>query len=170
MFLFGAYFFLGVFLCTLLTHINQAFTAWVNGVLDKIHEKVNDITTDFSDGIRLIEFLELLSNKKIGKKLERDPKSRIHKIQNVYLAIQFTETLDVKPEGVSAEGKINFVITASKHPLTLFLDIVDCNKKLILGFLWHLYRKYRIAVIKEGGKPSHTRRIKFLTFFSRQVI
>lgn len=114
----------------------KAFTAWVNGVLDKIHEKVSDITVDFSDGIRLIQFLELLSGKKLGKKLEQDPKSRIHKIQNVYLAINFTESLEVKPEGVAAE------------------DIVDCNKKLILGFLWTLYRKYRIAVIKEGDKSS----------------
>jgi len=114
----------------------KAFTAWVNGVLNKIEEKITDITLDFSDGIRLIHFLELLSNKKIGKKLELDAKSRIHKIQNVYLAMQFTETMEVKVEGVAAE------------------DFVDSNKKLILGFLWTLYRKYRIAVIKEGDKSS----------------
>lgn len=114
----------------------KAFTAWVNGVLDKNGEKITDITQDFSNGIKLVQFLELISNKKLGKKLDNDPKSRIHKIQNVYLAIQFTETLDIKPEGVAAE------------------DIVDCNKKLILGFLWTLYRKYRIAVIKEGDKSS----------------
>jgi len=33
-------------------------------------------------------------------------------------------------------------------------DFVDSNKKLILGFLWTLYRKYRIHVIKEGDKSS----------------
>jgi len=114
----------------------KAFLSWVNGVLSHLDEKVADITTDFSDGVKLIHFLELLSSKKIGKKIELDPKSRIHKIQNLHLALQFTETLDVQAQGVGAE------------------DFVDSNKKLILGFLWTLYRKYRIAVIKEGDKSS----------------
>lgn len=114
----------------------KAFTAWVNGVLAKINEHIEDITVDFSDGIRLTEFLELLSGKKIAKKPE-EPKSRIHKINNVFLALQFLESLnEVRVEGVAAE------------------DFVDSNKKLILGFLWTLYRKYRIHVIKEGDKSA----------------
>jgi len=115
----------------------KAFTAWVNGVLDRVGEKVTDITSDFSDGIRLAQFLELLCGKKIGKKLELDKKSDIYKIQNVYLSLQFAEKeMDVKAEGVGAE------------------DFVKGNRKLVLGFLWTLYRKYRIAVIKEGDKSS----------------
>jgi len=114
----------------------KAFTSWVNGVLKPSDEHVKDITTDFSDGIKLILFLELLSNKKIGKKIEHDAKSRIHKIQNLHLALKFVEELDVQVQGVSSE------------------DFVDSNKKLILGFLWTLYRKYRIATIKEGDKSS----------------
>lgn len=115
----------------------KAFTAWVNGVLDRVGEHVTDISTDFSDGIRLAHFLELLSGKKVGKKLELDKKSDIYKIQNVYLALQFAEKdMDVKAEGVAAE------------------DFVKGNRKLALGFLWTLYRKYRIAVIKEGDKSS----------------
>jgi len=114
----------------------KAFTSWVNGVLRTVNENITDITADFSDGIRLILFLELLSNKKIGKKIETDPKSRIHKIQNIHLALKFVEELDVQVQGIGSE------------------DFVDHNKKLILGFLWTLYRKYRIAVIKEGDKSS----------------
>lgn len=113
----------------------KAFTAWVNGVLNKIGEHITDITLDFSDGIKLTNFLELLSGKKIAKRPE-EPKSRIHKINNVFLALQFLETMEVKVEGVAAE------------------DFVDSNKKLILGFLWTLYRKYRIHVIKEGDKSA----------------
>lgn len=113
----------------------KAFTAWVNGVLKHVDEKVTDITQDFSDGIKLSHFLELLSGKKMPKKPE-EAKSRIHKINNVFLAIQFLDQMDVKVEGVAAE------------------DFVDSNKKLILGFLWTLYRKYRIHVIKEGDKSS----------------
>jgi cortexillin 1/2 len=33
-------------------------------------------------------------------------------------------------------------------------DFVDKNLKLILGFLWTLFRKYRISVIKTNGKSS----------------
>jgi len=113
----------------------KAFTAWVNGVLGKINEHIEDITVDFSDGIRLTDFLELLSGKKIAKRPE-EPKSRIHKINNVFLALQFLESLEVQVVGVAAE------------------DFVDSNKKLILGFLWTLYRKYRIHVIKEGDKSA----------------
>jgi len=113
----------------------KAFTAWVNGVLAKINEHITDITQDFSDGIRLTDFLELLSGKKIAKRPE-EPKSRIHKINNVFLALQFLDTMEVKVEGVAAE------------------DFVDSNKKLILGFLWTLYRKYRIHVLKEGDKSA----------------
>nr|AAA29967.1 actin-binding protein [Physarum polycephalum] len=113
----------------------KAFTAWVNGVLKHVDEKVTDITQDFSDGIKLAHFLELLSGKKMPKKPE-EARSRIHKINNVFLAMQFLEQMEVKVEGVAAE------------------DFVDSNKKLILGFLWTLYRKYRIHVIKEGDKSS----------------
>jgi cortexillin 1/2 len=94
--------------------------------------KVSDITTDFSDGIRLVQFLELLSGKKIGKKMEVDPKSRIHKIQNVYLAIQFTESLEVKPEGVAAEGK-------------LFVRVI-CNIAAGKGFLYLLFFFFFLSV------------------------
>jgi hypothetical protein len=113
----------------------KAFTAWVNGVLKHVDEKVTDITQDFSDGIKLSHFLELLSGKKMPKRPE-EAKSRIHKINNVFLALQFLDQMEVKVEGVAAE------------------DFVDSNKKLILGFLWTLYRKYRIHVIKEGDKSS----------------
>jgi hypothetical protein len=113
----------------------KAFTAWVNGVLKHVDEHVTDITHDFSDGIKLSHFLELLAGKKMPKRPE-EAKSRIHKINNVFLAMQFLEQMDVKVEGVAAE------------------DFVDNNKKLILGFLWTLYRKYRINVIKEGDKSS----------------
>jgi hypothetical protein len=85
-------------------HSTKAFTSWVNSVLEKVEEKVSDITTDFSDGIKLIHFLELLSGKKIGKKLEENPKNRIQKIQNLHIALEFVKALDVRALGVGAEG------------------------------------------------------------------
>lgn len=113
----------------------KAFTAWVNSCLEE-DEKITDIVKDFSNGVRHIHFLERLSGKKVGTKYENDPKSRIHSIQNHHIALKFVETLDVRALGVGSE------------------DFVDGNKKLILGFLWTLYRKFRIAVISEGDKSS----------------
>eukprot|EP01133_Synstelium_polycarpum_P003703 gene3703-4265_t len=115
----------------------KAFTAWVNSVLDKRGEKIADVSKDLSDGVKLIWFLELISSKKLHKKFDYEPKSRIQMIQNIHLAIVFLdEELKIKVQGVGAE------------------DFVDNNKKMILGFLWTLYRKYRIAVISEGDKSS----------------
>ncbi|EGC33934.1 cortexillin I, partial [Dictyostelium purpureum] len=104
---------------------------------NKRGEKISDVSKDLSDGVKLIIFLELISSKKFNKKYDYEPKSRINYIQNVALALKFLEEeLKIKVQGVGAE------------------DFVDNNKKMILGFLWTLYRKYRIAVISEGDKSS----------------
>lgn len=77
----------------------------MNGVLDRVGENITDISADFSDGIKLAHFLELLAGKKFGKKLELDRKTEIYRIQNLYLALQFAENeMGVKAEGVAAEG------------------------------------------------------------------
>ncbi|EGG24723.1 actin bundling protein [Cavenderia fasciculata] len=115
----------------------KAFTAWVNSVLDRRGEKIADVAKDLSDGVKLIFFLELVSAKKFNKKFDYEPKARINMIQNIALALKFLdEDLKIKVQGIGAE------------------DFVDHNKKMILGFLWTLYRKYRIAVISEGDKSS----------------
>ncbi|GAM28462.1 hypothetical protein SAMD00019534_116380 [Acytostelium subglobosum LB1] len=115
----------------------KAFTAWVNSVLDKRGDKISDVSKDLSDGVKLIFFLELISGKKLNKKFDFEPKTRINCIQNLALALHFLENeLKIKAQGVGAE------------------DFADQNKKMILGFLWTLYRKYRIAVISEGDKSS----------------
>nr|Q9Y0T3.1 RecName: Full=Cortexillin-2; AltName: Full=Cortexillin II [Heterostelium album PN500]AAD40021.1 cortexillin II [Heterostelium pallidum] len=117
----------------------MAFASWVNSVLEKRGgvEKISDVSTDLSDGVKLIFFLESVSGKKFPKKFDLEPKTRILRIQNLHLAMLFVdEDLKVKVQGVAAE------------------EFVDNNKKMILGFLWTLYRKYRISVINEGDKSS----------------
>jgi len=96
--------------------------------------------TDLCDGVKLINFLEILGDKRLQKKIDLNPASRIQKIQNCVLALEFMEKeLAVKNSGCSAE------------------DVVDADTrgiKLVLGLLWTLYRKYRIAVIKVQDKSS----------------
>ncbi|KYR00608.1 cortexillin II [Tieghemostelium lacteum] len=115
-----------------------AFTSWVNGVLEKKGvNKISDVSQDLADGVKLIYFLESISGKKFPKKFDLEPKTRILRVQNLHLAMVFVdEDLKIKVQGVAAE------------------EFVDCNKKMILGFLWTLYRKYRISVINEGDKSS----------------
>eukprot|EP01133_Synstelium_polycarpum_P010992 gene10992-12802_t len=116
----------------------MAFTSWVNSVLDKCgKDRIKEVSNDLSDGVKLIFFLESVSGKKFTKKFDHEPKTRIMRIQNLHLAMIFVdEELKIKVQGVAAE------------------EFVDCNKKMILGFLWTLYRKYRISVINEGDKSS----------------
>ena len=53
-----------------------------------MNKHINDLATDFSDGIRLIALVEVLSGKKIGNYNKR-PKVRAQKIENVNIALTF---------------------------------------------------------------------------------
>jgi len=109
----------------------KAFTAWINQTLQTRSMRVDDLSADLQSGIILINFFELLSGKKFQQKYERRPFNRIHKIQNNHMGLQFVVTeMQVPLVGIGAE------------------DIVDTNLKLVLGLIWTLYRKYRIATIK----------------------
>ena len=92
-------------------------------------EKVTELTVQFADGLTLIHFVELLCEKKIKKKYTQKPTQKIHKIENSHLALEFLKENGVEPK---------YLTIASE-------DFVDGNLKLILGFLWMLFRKFRIA-------------------------
>jgi len=115
----------------------KAFTSWLNGYLVKRDLQITDIQHDVSDGIRLINFLELLSEQTLKQKYSLHPPSRIEKIQNLHIALTFLEKdLSVKSSGAGAE------------------DFADGNLKMILGFFWNLFKKYRIQTIKQDDKSS----------------
>jgi len=115
----------------------KAFTSWLNGYLVKRDMSITDIAHDMSDGVRLLYFLELLTDQKIKQKYVEKPPSRIEKIQNLHIALTFLEKdLGVKTAGASAE------------------DFADANLKMILGFFWSLFKKYRINTIKQDDKSS----------------
>jgi len=50
----------------------KAFTAWINNVLAKREMTVNEIKTDLGDGVKLLNFLELLSAKKSYPKIRHE--------------------------------------------------------------------------------------------------
>lgn len=117
----------------------KAFTQWLNSYLNKRELEIKEIKSDLADGVKLLNFLELLSGKKVTTKYDRNPPSRIQKIQNLHIALNFLEKdldFNVKVVGVGAE------------------DFADENLKMILGFLWSLFKRYRISVIKQDDKSS----------------
>lgn len=67
---------------------------------------IQDIREDLSDGVKLINFLELLSGKSVQTRYDPKPPSRIQKIQNLHIALKFLQKeLDVKLVSVGAEGE-----------------------------------------------------------------
>jgi len=115
----------------------KAFTSWLNGYLVKRDHTITNIQNEMGDGVKLIYFLELLSDQKIKQKYNEKPPSRIEKIQNLHIGLTFLEKdLGVKSAGASAE------------------DFADGNLKMILGFFWSLFKKYRIQTIKQDDKSS----------------
>ena len=66
---------------------------------------INDLSTDFSDGVKLIHLLEILSDKVVGQKYRTNPTSRFVKIENVNIALRFiSQTLKVQLYIIGAEG------------------------------------------------------------------
>ncbi|KAL7719336.1 Alpha-actinin [Entamoeba marina] len=118
----------------------QLFTLWMNEVLEQRNMGVQDLAVDLKDGIRVINFFELLSGVTLKEKYDLRPKNRIQMVHNLHLAIQFLEReMHVRNPGCFAE------------------DIVDADThgvKLILGLLYTLYRKYRMSALvdKKKGK------------------
>jgi len=117
----------------------KAFTHWVNSYVEKRNKKIDKIEENFSDGLTLLDFVELLVDGKIQQKYQKQPKNRINKIENNHIALSF-----LKQNGV--EDKM---LTISAE------DLADQNLKLILGFLWMLFRKFRILTLK-GAEGSNS--------------
>merc|ERR1712142_1290602 len=97
----------------------NTFTRWVNEHLRQAGTSINDLETDFSNGLKLIQLLEVLSGKKMPRH-NKKPTFRSQKLENVSIALKFLET-----EGVHL---VNIDST----------DITDCKLKLIMGLIWTL--------------------------------
>lgn len=100
---------------------------------------VSDLLPDLSDGVLLIELLELLSGKKFTGKRPQKSKIRMQQIDNCNQALKFgTETCGIKTQA-SAE------------------QVVDSNKpenaKLLLGTIFQMILKY-LKIEDDDGNPA----------------
>jgi len=120
----------------------KAFTAWMNETLAPSGIRITDLRVDLADGVKLAQFFQILSGKKIHTKIETRPVTRIQKIQNLHIALTFLEAeMLVRNPGCSAE----YVVDAGEPGGKI---------KMILGLLWIIYRRFRIATISVQDKSS----------------
>jgi len=71
-----------------LVRAKKTFTAWSNTWLQKRQLHIDDIGIDYSDGVLLINLLELTFGTSIGR-YNLQPKTPIHKLDNISLAFNF---------------------------------------------------------------------------------
>ncbi|XP_056000448.1 filamin-A-like isoform X18 [Ostrea edulis] len=115
----------------------NTFTRWANEHLKTVSKNIHNLEADFSDGLRLIALVEVLSGKKF-KHVNKRPNFRTQKLENVTMVLEFLE----RDEGIRI---VNIDST----------DIVDCKLKLILGLIWTLILHYSISMpMWEGEEPT----------------
>lgn len=68
----------------------NTFTRWANEHLKQATTSVDDIQTEFSDGIKLIRLVEVLSGQKFAH-INRRPNFRTQKLENVTMVLKFLE-------------------------------------------------------------------------------
>jgi cortexillin 1/2 len=101
--------------------------------------KIESLEKNMSDGVTIINFVELLCDKKLKKKWANSPKQRIQVIENTHLALEMLLENGVQKKFLTISAE----------------DLVDKNLKLVLGFLWMLFRKFRYANQRFGFSSKH---------------
>ena len=111
----------------------KTFTRWCNEQLKVNNTGIDTLSEGFSDGIKLIMLLEILSQKKIGR-YNKNTKIRAQKMENVQQTLDFLKKEKVKLVNIRSS------------------EIVDGNLKLILGLVWTLILHYQISLgFKDGS-------------------
>ncbi|CAJ2506999.1 Uu.00g081850.m01.CDS01 [Anthostomella pinea] len=110
----------------------KTFTKWLNTKIESRALVVKDLVTDLSDGVILIHLLECLSNESLGRYAAK-PKLRVQKFENANTALDFVKSRGIQMTNIGAE------------------DVVDGNRKIILGLIWTLILRFTISDINEEG-------------------
>ena len=125
----------------------------LNSKLSVRNIAIQDLVRDLSDGVRqrlfkttfpnwileltvyqvmLVHLLEILSQESLGRYASK-PKLRVQRFENVNIALDFIRSHSVQMTNIGAE------------------DIVDGNRKIILGLIWTLILRFTISDINEEG-------------------
>lgn len=112
----------------------KTFTRWANTCLSEMLIKIDDLGTDFRDGVNLIPLIEILSKKSIGK-YNKKPKMRVMRCENLGKALRFLESEGIKLTNIGPD------------------DIEEGNLKITLGLIWALILHYQIGEGVAEGSP-----------------
>lgn len=93
---------------------------------------VDDLVRDVSDGTVLIHLLEILSQESLGRYAAK-PKLRVQRFENANIALDYIKGRKIQLTNIGAE------------------DIVDGNRKIILGLIWTLILRFTINDINDQG-------------------
>ncbi|KAE9374596.1 hypothetical protein N431DRAFT_503418 [Stipitochalara longipes BDJ] len=110
----------------------KTFTKWLNTKIEPRELVVVDLVKDLSDGVVLIHLLECLSNESLGRYAAK-PKLRVQRFENANLSLDFIKSRGIQMTNIGAE------------------DVVDGNRKIILGLIWTLILRFTISDINEEG-------------------
>ncbi|KAK6584498.1 hypothetical protein PZA11_002722 [Diplocarpon coronariae] len=110
----------------------KTFTKWLNTKIEPRNLAVVDLVKDLSDGVILIHLLECLSNESLGRYAAK-PKLRVQRFENANLSLDFIKSRGIQMTNIGAE------------------DVVDGNRKIILGLIWTLILRFTISDINEEG-------------------
>lgn len=84
----------------------KSFARWCNTYLSARSEKIEDLGTDFKDGLRLIHLVEELSGVPLGRH-NKAPKLDMQRMENIDLALKFlTKHERVTLVNIGAEGAV----------------------------------------------------------------
>jgi len=106
----------------------RTFTRWCNVHLAERKLKVDDLESDFADGFKLLNLLEVISGKKI--QYNKNVKFYSQKLENVGKALKFIRDQGIKLVAIGPE------------------DIVEKRIKLILGLIWTIILRYQINKVE----------------------
>ncbi|CED82405.1 actinin-like protein [Phaffia rhodozyma] len=111
----------------------RTFCKWLNSKLaTRGIEPMEKLGRDLSDGVRLIQLMEIMGDTSLGRYVVR-PAHRIQCAENVTKALNYIRARGIQLTNIAAE------------------DIIDPNLKLILGLIWTLILRFTIADISEEG-------------------
>lgn len=110
----------------------KTFMKWLNSKLKARNLAINDLVKDLSDGVMLIHLLEVLGNESLGRYAAK-PKLRVQRFENVNIALDAIKRRGIQMTNIGAE------------------DVVDGNRKIILGLIWTLIARFTISDINAEG-------------------
>ena len=119
----------------------KTFVKWVNHHLKKDKDaslQVENLKTDFSDGIRLIRLVELISDESLGK-YNKKPISKFQKLENLNIPLAYINKF-IKEQKIANQYSAE--------------NILEENEVLILGMIWSLILRFAVLEVSEGEKTA----------------